>query len=201
MTSKYRHLLISQHAVARGKSHRQGENIENWWPDRSEPPCVLLSLLWISASIYQGVPQLSKASVSINKANNHRLQTACLSATVLSLTFTLPHHLKLPATESSHSAAGKTAQTIIKGCGPMASTHNAIMCSKHTLTAQGTEDQKQDSVAQDNGSLCNVTNTLNKNQSEDGCQLTGRAWNTFSFEEDASFWCLWDPSGRQDGRR
>lgn len=135
MISKYcNHLLISHHAVAREKSHLQGENIGNWWPDRSEPPCVLLSLLWISDC--QSVPQLSKASVSINKANNHRLQTACLSATVLSLTFTLPRHLKLPAAESSHSAAGQTAQIIIKGCGLMASTHNAIMCSEHILVAQ-----------------------------------------------------------------
>lgn len=82
-------------------------------------------LLWISASICQSVPQLSKASVSINEANNHRLQTACLSATVLSLTFTLLRRLKLPAAESSHSAVGQPAEIIIKACGLIASPHNA----------------------------------------------------------------------------
>lgn len=28
---------------------------------------------------------------------------------------------------------------------------------------------------------------LNKNYNERGCQLTGRVWNRFSFEVDASF--------------
>lgn len=134
------HPMFNRCQLSRAKSHRQGTSDtqdQNWWSDRSEPPCVLLSFLCISASICQSVPQLSKASVSINEANNHRLQTACLSATVLSLTFILPRRLRLPAVESSHSAAGHRAEIIIKGCGPIASPQNAIM----RLTGIG--DQKQ----------------------------------------------------------
>lgn len=119
------------------KSHRQGENIGHPRPE------VMIRQKWAalpaaessvsSASIYQSVRQLSKASVSINKANNHRLQTACLSVTVLSLTFTLPGRLKLPAAESSSQAAGQPDKIIINDCRPIASLHNAAMWHKHIL--------------------------------------------------------------------
>lgn len=96
----------------------------------SLPTFMLLHLLWASASICRRVPGLSKASVSINEANNHRLQTACLSATVLSLTFTLRRRLKLPPDESPHSAAAQHQKSLLEAVGDGIS-HNAIISPQH----------------------------------------------------------------------
>lgn len=125
---------------ARNIGHRGPElMIRQRWGTYAAESSVELSLC-LPAS----VPRLSKASVSINEANNHRLQTACLSATVLSLTFTLPRRLMLPATESSHSAAGHPAEIIIKGCRPIASPAKCNYVQQtHARISQGWNIKKQ----------------------------------------------------------
>jgi len=72
--------------------------------------------------VLQGVPGPSKASVWINEANNHRLQTACLSAAVLSLTFTLPRRLRLQLLKAPLSSRNHYSKRL----------HTECLCSKHT---------------------------------------------------------------------